>query len=281
MRATSLALACLLATPAASAWCRTTTMPAQPDPTVCPAEGRPIAWSVGCSGFRFDPTVLPDPRVISLAQIGTVLDRSTRAWSSVVCDDATRGAPSFVLARLGDGPSRSGYYEGQANTNSLAFRATWSNDAYHPPDAAAVTIVTFGASSARILDADTDLNLRTDTNPRGFLFAINGDPRSADLQTIVTHEFGHAMGLAHTPIREAVMWYTAGRGEQRQVPTPDDVAGVCAIYPPTRFAICEPEVRAARYVGGGAHCGVGRSGARGALAALALACAAVIARRRG
>lgn len=280
MRASPLALACLLATPTASAWCRTTTMPAQPDPTVCPSEGRPIAWTTGCAGFRFDPTVLPDPRVISRAQVGTVLDLAARAWSSVSCDEATRAAPSFVLARLADGPSRAGYFEGVANTNTVAFRLRWGEDAYHPPDAAAVTIVTFGARSAAILDADTELNLRGETNPRGFAFAINADPRSADLQTIVTHEFGHSMGLAHSGLREAVMWYTAGRGEQRQEPTPDDVAGICSVYPSSRFAICDPEVRSARFVGGGVHCGVGRPGARGSLAALVALVAALIATRR-
>lgn len=282
MRAASLALGLVLAAPAARAYCRTTTMPAQPDPTVCPAEGRPIAWGAGCAGFRFDPALLPDPRVISRAQVGTVLDRSAQAWAAVPCDPSTRAAPSFTLVRLADGPSALGYFEGEGNTNTVAFRERWAEDAYHPPDAAAVTIVTFGARSAAILDADTELNLRTERNPRGFGFATNGDPRSADLQTIVTHEFGHAMGLAHSGMRDAVMWYTAGRGEQRQAPTADDVAGVCEIYPPSRFAICDPDVRSARYVGGGAHCGIARAPGASSRArvALALALAAVIARRR-
>ena len=108
-----------------------------------------------------------------------------------------------------------GYFEGSPNTNTVTFRDHWGDDAFHAPDAAAITIVTFTSPSARILDADTELNLRTASNPRGFVFATDGRTNAADLPTIVTHEIGHTQGLAHSGERSAVMWYSAGRGEQR------------------------------------------------------------------
>jgi hypothetical protein len=281
VRAGVFTLALLTASVDAGAWCQTTTVPDQPDPLMCPAEGRPIAWVSGCTGFRFDPATLPDPAVISREALTLVLDRSARAWASVACDRDTRAAPSFVLARLPDGPSTVGYDPAGGNTNTVLFRTTWGFDAFHPADAAAVTIVTFGARSASILDADTELNLRGPTNPRGFLFSVTGDARSADLQTIVTHEFGHAMGLAHSGLRDAVMWYTAGRGEQRQVPSADDALGICTMYPPGRFAVCDPDVRTARFGGGGLRCHASPGRAEAPAALLLVLAAVLTARRRG
>lgn len=278
MRHAALAAALSLATPSAHAWCRTTTMPAQPDPLMCPAEGRPLAWPSGCAGFRFDPTVRPDPSAITPAQLERALDGSARAWAGLSCGGAAGASPSFALARLPDAVTPAGYDGLGRDTNTVAFRLTWGLDAFHPPDAAAVTVVTFGARSAEILDADTDLNLRGPSNPRGFRFATDGDASSADLQTVLTHELGHLQGLAHSDSREAVMWFQAGRGEQRQTPTDDDARGLCAAYPPGA-SVCDPAVLGAVLGGGGVGCAARPGG--GAAAWWLLGLAALIARRRG
>lgn len=271
--ALTLALAAALAPASASAWCRTTTIPSQPDPTVCPMAGVPVAWAGSCVSYRIDPRVLPTN--IPLETFRAAAESSSRTWATVVCDPSTRAAPGVQLVAYPDLETPVGYFASRSNNNTLTFRDHWLDDSFHPPDAAAVTIVTFGSLSASIVDADTELNLRTDTNPAGFPFSVTGERTAADLQTIVTHEFGHTLGLAHSGHRDAIMWFSAGRGEQRRTPTADDVAGICTIYPATRNVACVPEIRFDRYYGDGVSCAASRGAHATGLAwiALGVACA--------
>ena len=174
------------------------------------------AWSLGPSGLV---RVLPEG--MTAAGFHDHVTESARAWSSFACA-GTILPPAFAMTVLGDLTAPVGYFEGAPNINTVAFRDHWGDDAFHAPDAAAITIVTFTSPSARILDADTELNLRSAINPRGFVFATDGRRDAADLPTIVTHELGHTQGLAHSSERSSVMWYSAGRGEQRR--GPDDAA---------------------------------------------------------
>lgn len=237
----ALGLAALALLTDAHGYCRTTTSPAQPDPTVCPARGVPIAWPTRCGAMRLSPIERPPNLDWSVVQSAT--RDAAAAWRGIDCGG---GRPSgFDLEILGDVAAAAGYNVDGVNINSINFLSRWADDAFHPPDAAAVTIVTFGAMSASILDTDTDLNLAD------FRFVVGADRTGADLQTILGHEMGHALGLAHSPDRLSVMWYAVGRGEQRRAPTSDDVAGLCAVYPPRPREACDPEIRRETFYGGG------------------------------
>ena len=83
-----------------------------------------------------------------------------------------------------------------------------------------------------------------------------------DLQNTLTHESGHFIGLAHSPVPGATMNATTQPGETlKRSLAPDDAAGVCAIYPEAS---------------GGCGCG----GGEGTGAASLLAAAALLRRRR-
>jgi hypothetical protein len=65
-------------------------------------------------------------------------------------------------------------------------------------------------------------------------------PTAYDLQSIVTHEAGHFLGLAHSlvPTSTMVAQYTSGTQTFRML-DPDDGAGICAVFPPDAPAQCD------------------------------------------
>jgi len=115
---------------------------------------------------------------------------------------------------------------------------------------AAVLALTFNVTSTvgSILGSEIQLNTRE--------HHFDGSPGSFDLTSVLTHEAGHSLGLAHTcggaarscfdlddlsareraKILGAVMAPTVSVGEERRVPNEDDRAGLVALYPGTRGA---------------------------------------------
>ncbi len=118
----------------------------------------------------------------------------------------------------------------------------------------ALTSVLYDPRDGRILDADIEVNAWDGTNvtatlqipatngwyftcgaPLGTICTKYGQDGCSylDLQNTVTHEVGHFLGLAHnTADPAATMYPVAAPGEvSKRTLSPDDVAGVCAIYP--------------------------------------------------
>ncbi len=84
--------------------------------------------------------------------------------------------------------------------------------------------------AGEILDADTVFN------PAFFAFAtpeaLPAQPSAYDLQTILTHELGHWLGLDHSPLWQARMWPEAVlAGQAERALSSDDRIGVAALYP--------------------------------------------------
>ncbi len=132
----------------------------------------------------------------------------------------------------------------------------------------ALTTVTYGRVTGTIYDADTEINtfqhMVTTVEPP----PPSGYPANTyDLQSILTHEAGHFLGLAHSTDTEAVMYAYYHPGSIHL--TADDVAGICAIYP---FEVPSPP-------SGGCQITPGRSPTSIALGGIGLALLGIRVRR--
>jgi hypothetical protein len=91
----------------------------------------------------------------------------------------------------------------------------------------ALTLVHFDNRSGAIFDVDMAFNAAH------FTFSTDAtcDPDAADLDAVLTHEFGHFFGLDHSEKADATMAPTSGPGDcAKRDLTVDDSAGFCAIY---------------------------------------------------
>ncbi len=84
----------------------------------------------------------------------------------------------------------------------------------------ALALATIWCSGTTIIEADMVMNTRFNwtTNPFSY----------HDVQTVALHEFGHWIGLNHSPDYNSIMYYQY-KGTQRQL-SPDDIAGIQFIY---------------------------------------------------
>ena len=138
------------------------------------------------------------------------------------------------------------------------------------------------------VEAPTETAAITLTDGRGVEITLT-EPAEFDLASVVTHEAGHFLGLSHSCAPGATMidGYMTGDLGMRSIEA-DDIAGICAIYPPTSHPpACDPTPpRGFSKTCGGASddgCGcnvIGSEREAGSLPALALAALLLRLRRR-
>lgn len=75
-------------------------------------------------------------------------------------------------------------------------------------------------------------------NAAGNTFSLQGEAGTVDVRSVLTHELGHALGLAHSPDPTATMYPTLSGRAWRSLEA-DDRAGVCALYPGTGSGGCD------------------------------------------
>ena len=100
----------------------------------------------------------------------------------------------------------------------------------------ALTTVTYDVQKGDIYDADIEVN---SVLPNAFTTSDAPGSTDIDLLSVLTHEVGHFFGLAHSA-EQATMFpdYTKGTTGIRTL-KPDDMAAICAAYPPGRHPVGE------------------------------------------
>ena len=240
-----------LATREAAAFCRSTTCTcklsdqvngvANPCEKVCPTDadgckttGVPVSWSGRCIGFSLS---LEGTSSLSADQWTTAITQAFETWGSADCGDGR--TPSIDARRLIDVVCGTNEYTaGGPNANTIYFEDN-GFDGRDPDHTIALTTTHFDHVTGEIQDADMALNSAIDR------FSVSDDgqyvdgTKIQDLVSVVTHEVGHFFGLDHSKVPGSVMYFQAQPGLHREL-SPDDIAGICAIYPPDREASCDP-----------------------------------------
>ncbi len=236
--ASILATDLLLGDREALAYCRTSSCANDEVGTVCvPASavdcGKAIFWPSPCVSFSAQSDGGPN---VTVAQAESVAAASFAPWEDADCGAGKH--PRISIENLG--PVTCGeieYNQDGANNNAIIFRSNgWP---YAATNALALTTVTFNVETGEIRDADIELNASDVT------FSTSDTEVTFDLQSILTHEAGHFLGLAHSPDKDATMRadYPPKSTSLRDL-SPDDVAGICALYPPgSVIDTCDPTPR--------------------------------------
>lgn len=221
----------------AEAYCRTTTceQTTRPDgcgkrPTSsCEVEGIPLAIESACISFSVDQAGSIEEG-ISADQLETLVQEIFDVWQSADC-----GASSKPSLRVDKYPrvacNEVGFTLHGPNQNVWTFvDAGWLERlGNHTASALALTTVQFTTSDGHIHGADVEINSEL------FDFTLEAlDTSRHDLRGILQHESGHYFGLSHSFVAGATMETYAARSDELTIRTlsPDDNAGICAIYPP-------------------------------------------------
>lgn len=217
----------------AGAYCRARTCdPADPKQHCeqsgnCVTSGHLLHWPSGC--VTFDVQEDGSPKLgLDANTIADATSAAFRAWETADCNGKEPALNAGTLGPVACNESR--YNEQGKNANIVMFR----DEEWPYPntigDAYALTTVRFDPATGEIFDADIEVNSYDFSN-----IATDGSPHSVDLQSILTHEVGHFLGMAHAAPTDLVSTMRAGwngMGLDLRTLSPDDEAGICDVYPP-------------------------------------------------
>lgn len=143
-----------------------------------------------------------------------------------------RGKPSAIgatcVASQPDGSCNA--VDGNGNwVNFVHDQQTWESQGVGSL-VVALTVLTYDRNSGEIRDADVLL----DDWSHDFCVAPACGAAAYDLQSTLTHEFGHVFGLDHSANVDATMFAGAGPGESNKRSLEnDDITGLCTAYSAT------------------------------------------------
>jgi MYXO-CTERM domain-containing protein len=258
MTARCAVLAALLVAGPAAAWQRSTI----PDTGAC------LFWPSRAVAFGLSPEGAPG---LPITAVSAAVGAALRTWSRPACTDLSL---SLSGATQNEIVWRTQRCEGATTTNCWAF----GNDVIAAPT------TTLDRTTGAIQRAMIELN--ASGNPP-FLFETCQAGQLCDgydLQTVVTHEIGRAIGIDDSKVEGAVMYPYLPMGAMIRSLATDDLDAVCGIYPrgaPTpSCGVLPPPVPVPVPAPAPPETRHGCSSAPEAAPALALAALALLRRRR-
>jgi hypothetical protein len=208
----------------------------------CVTEGLPLYWPTSCVSHSVQRNAT---KWASLQEATRVIDAAFDTWVASTCP-GTSGRPSLRFVTTG--PVACGaqeFNDGDQTIGGNANIIVFNDDSWDVVDTGgdaeatlALTTVTYDKRNGEILDADISVN------GQNMLSTATPVPTNAyDLQSLISHEVGHFIGLAHSPTPCASAHacptmrsvYPKGDDSFRTLEA-DDIAGVCTVYPPDRAA---------------------------------------------
>jgi hypothetical protein len=238
--------ACVASSREAAGFCRTTSCPvpvgfipadgecvppdfdarcASMDP---PVTNLPVFWSNACVSYDVQQNAskqVPYDKAVEL------FAAAFAKWTGTTCASAGGGRISIDVKNLGPVEcDKVQYSSDQGNQHVIIFYddSTWPYD--DSANTLGLTTITFDPDTGEIYDADMAINSGTNV-PLSLGDPVPGD--GYDFQSIITHETGHFLGMAHSGDTEATMFavYTKGTTSMRTL-SRDDIDGICSIYLP-------------------------------------------------
>jgi Matrixin len=215
------------------AYCQTTTVEVQaascPEP--CDDTGIPLYWDAPDIVYTLNARGFPS---LDEATESRVFALSFNAWESVSCSGAPIG---FTFSEDSDTTTEGAVHHTTGENKNVMVHLTsgqWAAEG-HSPDAFALTSVYYSPKTGLIFGADTEFN---GAMPPYGVCPADGCPSTAnitDLQNVATHEIGHFLGLSHSKDLLSTMSCNAQASDtNKRSLGSDDVAGICASYPPGR-----------------------------------------------
>lgn len=236
-------LAILTASGRAEAYCRTTTASCTPDEedcfdeNGCPRKGVPLTWKALPLSYRFYAG--GSSKIDDQSLMRKVIRNAFQAWTNATCDNKGGRKTSLTFTE-GSDVSQDKPLDNATDHQppfGIYFRDdTWPHE--QADETLALTNQKFGETSGTITYADIEVNTAQNE------FALLDIDPGIDLQSVVTHEVGHYIGLAHSQVSDSIMAPSYCQNGDKcstskdisRALGDDDVKAVCALYPPDGIA---------------------------------------------